>query len=65
MVAEVSSTIETLPGRFRAMVKEGLDGVPDRNLETGGPAGAGLGHPASDEAARKLGAMRGIQEANT
>jgi hypothetical protein len=65
MVAEVGSAIETFPGRFRAMVREGLDSVPDRNLETGGPAGAGLGHPASDEAARKLGAIGGFPGATT
>jgi hypothetical protein len=63
MIAEVDSAIETFPERFRAMVADGLEGVPDRNLETGGPAGAGLGHPASDEAARKLEALRELQGA--
>jgi len=65
MVSEVSSAIEAFPGRVRAIVAEGLAGLPDRNLETGGPAGTGLGHPASDEAARKLDAIRGLRGATT
>jgi hypothetical protein len=63
MMTEVGSAIETFPERFRAVVAGGLEGVPDRNLETGGPAGAGLGHPASDEAARKLGLILGLRGA--
>jgi hypothetical protein len=61
MSAEVSAAIGTFPGRFRTIVAEGLEGVPDRNLETGGPAGSGLGHPASDEAARKLAVVLGLR----
>ena len=61
MVKEVGSAIDSFPGRFRATVSEGLVALPDRNLETGGPAGAGLGHPASDDAARKLAALLGPQ----
>jgi hypothetical protein len=54
MVAEVAAVIETFPDRFGVLVADGFEGIPDRNLETGGPAGAGHGHRASDEAARKL-----------
>ena len=54
MVREVERAIEEFPDRFRHVVRNGFAAIPDRNLETGGPAGQGRGHAASDAAARKL-----------
>jgi Zinc dependent phospholipase C len=58
MVGEVEAAIEEFPEGFREVVPDRLASAPDRNLETGGPAGAGLGHPASDAAERALCARR-------
>lgn len=54
MVREVERAIEEFPDRFRHVVRNGFAAIPDRNLETGGPAGQGRGHAASDKTARKL-----------
>lgn len=54
MVKEVEAAIGEFPDRFHEIVPDRLGSAPDQNLETGGPAGSGLGHPASDDAERKL-----------
>jgi hypothetical protein len=43
-----------IPGRMDELVRAGPDALEDRNLETGEAAGPGLGHAASDQAAREL-----------
>ncbi|TVP53474.1 MAG: hypothetical protein EA351_15360 [Gemmatimonadales bacterium] len=59
VVSEVMERAHAFPDDFQRWVDGGLAGVPDLNLETGEVAGAGRGHPASDEALRKLDALRG------
>ncbi len=58
MVREVESVIEAFPGMVREVVRNGFPSIPERNLETGGPAGPGKGHFASDVVARKLEQVR-------
>lgn len=50
----VMEQVDTFPERFRSMVDSGLAQVGNPNLETGRPTPVGTGHPATDEAARKL-----------
>ena len=54
LVREVERAIVEFPAQCRGIVRHGFDAIPNRNLETGGPAGDGLGHPASDAAAHRL-----------
>jgi hypothetical protein len=56
-IARMEEGVRSFPERFQELVRGGLRGLENRNLETGGPAGPGLGHPASDEVARKLAAL--------
>jgi len=58
VVREVSEVTEGFAERFRAVVESGMQSVENRNLETGGLAGAGLGHAASDAVERRLEAIR-------
>lgn len=58
MIEEVAVVIERFPKIMREVARNGFEDLPDRNLETGGPAGSGLGHSASDAAAGKLEALR-------
>lgn len=57
MVEEVEAAIDAFPEGFHEFVADRFGTALDRNLETGGPAGAGLGHRASDLAERKLNAV--------
>ena len=54
MLSEVDRALEEFPDRCRDLARDGFGAIPERNLETGGPAGEGLGHPASDAALQKL-----------
>ena len=54
MVEEVEAVVDRFPEAVREVAKNGFDDIPDRNLETGGPAGAGRGHAATDAAAARL-----------
>lgn len=54
VIRRMDEGIRSFPERFQEVVNDRLRGLENRNLETGGPAGAGLGHAASDRAARKL-----------
>lgn len=64
VVEEVRRIAADFPRTFQDVVDDGLAGMANRNLETGGPAGAGLGHPATEIAQRRLGA-RGAGRAIT
>jgi len=59
VVRQVSEVAEGFAERFRAVVESGMWGLENRNLETGGVAGSGLGHAASDAVERRLVAARG------
>jgi hypothetical protein len=50
----VMDRIRSFPQRFRRLVHSGLEEVGNPNLETGRPTPVGSGHPATDEAARKV-----------
>lgn len=54
VLRDVHARFEGFPDRFQEWVDDDLSGVPNRNLETGGEAGPGLGHPASDAVAGKV-----------
>jgi hypothetical protein len=58
VLEELDLRMDGFEDRFGELVASGLGGMPNRNLETGGPAGPGLGHPASDQAARKVARLR-------
>ncbi len=58
VIQAVHEGVGGFPDRFQAWVDEEMDSAPNRNLETGGAAGPGLGHPASDAVARKVQEMR-------
>lgn len=62
VMSELLERSAAFPDQFQRWVDGGLVGVPELNLETGGPAGAGLGHPASDDAERKLQRVRHREE---
>ena len=63
VIEEVNRRMEGFGDRFQALVDSGLKGMENRNLETGGDAGPGLGHPASDEVADRIKRIqaRGVQ----
>lgn len=61
MVEEVEAAIQEACSRVHHLVSRGADALPDRNLETGGPSGPGMGHPASDEAAARLDALSAVE----
>jgi len=56
VVREVSEVVEGFAERFRGVVESGMQDLDNRNLETGGMAGGGLGHAASDAVERRLAA---------
>lgn len=58
VIEEVNRRMEGFGDRFQALVDSGLEGMENRNLETGGDAGPGLGHPASDEVAHRIERIR-------
>jgi len=58
VIREVSEVAEGFAERFRVVVESGMRGLENRNLETGGMAGAGFGHAASDAVERRLVAAR-------
>lgn len=58
LVERVLSFGHEFAERMAALVGTGARGLEDRNLETGGPAGPGLGHPPSDAVAEKLFLLR-------
>ncbi len=58
LVDEVDTTVEAFPELVAEVVRSGYAAIPNRNLETGGPAGPGRGHPATDAVAQKLEAAR-------
>jgi len=65
VVREVSEVVEVFAERFRGVVESGMRDLENRNLETGGMAGAGLGHAASDAVERRLAAaLAGAVEAS-
>jgi len=58
VMEEVNRRMEGFEDRFQALVDSGLEGMENRNLETGETAGPGLGHPASDEVAERVERIR-------
>jgi hypothetical protein len=55
---EVKDRIEALVEGFQEAVESGLADLGNPNLETGEASGVGLGHPATDQAARRLERIR-------
>jgi hypothetical protein len=58
VMEEVDRRMEGFEDRFQGLVDSGLEGMENRNLETGEAAGPGLGHPASDEVAARVERIR-------
>ncbi len=58
-IDEVRTQVEAFPDTFLPVIESGMSGLAERNLETGGPAGAGRGHAASDAVAERLDRLRG------
>lgn len=56
VVRKVSEVVDGFAERFREVVESGMRTLENRNLETGGMAGSGLGHSASDAVERRLAA---------
>jgi hypothetical protein len=59
LVDSVLAFGDEIPDLLARLVREGLEALENRNLETGEPAGPGRGHPPSDRAAGRLRARRG------
>jgi hypothetical protein len=55
---EVMQRAGSFVDAFQAVVDDGLAGMANLNLETGGRAGTGRGHPATEVAARELALRR-------
>lgn len=58
LLRTVLDRIGKYPHRFRELAREGLESLGNPSLETGGPAGAGQGHPVADRVAAKLALRR-------
>lgn len=58
VLEEVERRMEGFEFRFQALVDSGLERMENRNLETGGHAGPGRGHPASDAVAERVERLR-------
>jgi hypothetical protein len=58
MVREVEERTRKFPERFQAEVERGLEGLGNRNLETGMPEKAPVAHPDSEATRRCLQALQ-------
>jgi hypothetical protein len=58
LVSEVDSVVERFPVAFRSLTRGAVHDWENLNLETGEPAGPGVGHAASDAVVRRLSLVR-------